>query len=196
MNESHWMPHPWHGLTTGEAAPEVVRVYLEVTPFDSIKYEIDKTSGHLRVDRPQEFSSLPPTPYGFLPRTLCAQRVARLMPGASRADGDPLDVCVMSERPITRSGVLLDARVVGGLPMLDNGEADDKLIAVLEGDHVWGGVLEIDELPPALVARLRHYFQTYKGAHGSRVSVGDPYDAAHAQSVVSAAMDDYVDAFS
>ncbi|MCB0288552.1 MAG: inorganic diphosphatase, partial [Calditrichaeota bacterium] len=102
-----WRPHPWHGLEAGPNAPEVVHAYIEITPFDVVKYEIDKSTGYLRVDRPQRSSSQPPALYGFIPRTFCDQRVAALMHGTTAGDGDPLDICVLSERPINRSEVIL-----------------------------------------------------------------------------------------
>src|SRR6186713_3068070 len=137
-------PHPWHGLEIGERAPQVVNAYIEITPHDTMKYEIDKATGYLRLDRPQRGSAQPPTLYGFIPRTYCATRVAALSAkGVDRADGDPLDICVISERPITRSEILLRARVVGGIQMIDRGEADDKIIGVLEGDYVWDHVKDI-----------------------------------------------------
>src|SRR3954468_13670019 len=104
-----WRPHPWHGLEAGPRSPEVVSAYIEITPFDSIKYEIDKATGYLRADRPQRTSSLPPALYGFIPRTYSGRRVASLSPGVERGDGDPLDICVFSERPINRAEVLLNA---------------------------------------------------------------------------------------
>ena len=81
---SRWRPHPWHGLSAGDDAPRVVNVFVEITPFDLIKYEVDKSSGYLKVDRPQRTSSQPPTLYGFVPQTYCAERVTRLSPGARR----------------------------------------------------------------------------------------------------------------
>lgn len=188
-----WRPHPWHGLEAGPDPPHVVHAYIEITPFDLIKYEIDKVTGYLRVDRPQRSSSLPPTLYGFIPRTYCGRRVADLMSGASRGDGDPLDICVISERPITRSEVILKARIVGGLPMLDSGEADDKIIAVLDNDSLWTQIDDIAELPTVQVERLRHYFSTYKLIPGeeSQVSIAGAYDRHHAEKVVEAAMADY-----
>src|SRR5262245_32796451 len=107
---SQWRPHPWHGLELGEDPPRVVTAYVEITPFDVVKYEVDKKSGYLRVDRPQRTSSSPPTLYGFIPRTYCAARVAALSPGSTRGDGDPLDICVISERPIDKAEVILPAR--------------------------------------------------------------------------------------
>jgi len=192
-----WRPHPWHGLTVGPEPPRIVHAYVEITPYDTVKYELDKETGYLRVDRPQHTSSQPPTLYGIVPRTYCGDRVGALMEGAERGDGDPLDVCVLSERPIMRAEVVLDARVVGGLPMLDGGEADDKIVAVLERDRFWAGARDLVDLPEVLLARLRHYFLTYKlEPEGEpRVSIGEAYGHERACTVVEAAMADYEDAF-
>jgi inorganic pyrophosphatase len=190
-----WRPHPWHGLTSGPNPPGLVHAYIELTPFDFVKYEVDKETGYLRVDRPQRTSSQPPTLYGFIPRTYCGERVADLMPKAGRGDGDPIDICVVSERPINRSEVILTARVVGGLEMVDGGEADDKIIAVLENDSFWSEVDDLEGLPAGLVERLRHYFLTYKRFPGqdADVSIERAYDRAHAELVVAAAIEDYAD---
>jgi inorganic pyrophosphatase len=168
-------------------------VYVELTPFDLVKWEVDKETGYLRVDRPHRTSSQPPTLYGFIPRTYCGEAVHALCPKAERGDGDPLDICVVSERPINRAEVLLTARVVGGLQMIDRGEADDKIIAVLENDFVWGGVQELAELPEVLVERLHHYFMTYKLAPAADmpVSIEQTYGREHAERVVQAAIHDY-----
>lgn len=194
---SRWRPHPWHGLSAGPEPPSMVNVFVEITPFDLVKYEVDKVSGYLKVDRAQQTSSLPPSIYGFIPQTYAGPSVARLMPGATGGDLDPLDICVLSERPITRAEVLLYARVVGGLPMLDDGQADDKIVAVLRGDPLFGEMTDLHEVPDALLHRLIHYFSTYKlqrsGAHW--VKLGDPYDREHAEAVVSAAMVDYREKF-
>jgi inorganic pyrophosphatase len=192
-----WRPHPWHGLSPGAAPPWTVNAYIEICPFDLVKYEIDKDTGYLRVDRPQRTSSQPPTLYGFIPRTYCGSRVGAWMAGADRGDGDPLDICVISERPINRAEVILEARVIGGLPMLDHGEADDKILAVLAQDPIWEKVEDLPDVPRALVERLRHYFATYKmdPAVPSAVSIGAPYDRAHASRVIRAALDDYQDEF-
>lgn len=192
-----WRPHPWHGLDAGPNAPEVVHAYIEITPFDVVKYEIDKSTGYLRVDRPQRSSSQPPALYGFIPRTFCDQRVAALMPGTSTGDGDPLDICVLSERPINRSEVILNARVVGGLAANDGGEADDKIIAVLENDNVWGEARDVADLPQILVERLTHYFGTYKMVPGepARMTIERVYGREHALLVVQAAMHDYFEEY-
>lgn len=198
MNKfSQWRPHPWHGLSFGPAPPSVVNVFVEITPFDLIKYEVDKETGYLRVDRAQRTSSLPPAIYGFIPQTYAGPLVGSLMPGAVFGDRDPLDICVLSERLVARAEVLLTAQVVGGLPMLDAGEADDKIVAILRGDPVFGDITDIEQVPAALIDRLIHYFSTYKmpRGEGNPVHVGAPYGRAHAESVVAAAMKDYQEAF-
>lgn len=195
---SRWRPHPWHGLEPGPDAPRVVNAYIEITPFDLMKYEVDKASGYLRVDRPQRTSSQPPSLYGFIPQTYCGERVRRLAPGCERGDGDPLDICVISERPINHSEVLLRAVVVGGLKIIDRSEADDKIIAVLEGDYVWGEAQEIGDLPGALLERIEHYFSTYKLVPDQPpgIEVTGRYGYAQAAAVIHASIDDYREMFS
>ncbi len=192
-----WRPHPWHGLGAGEQAPRVVTAYIEITPFDLVKYEVDKETGYLKVDRPQRSSNHPPALYGFIPRTYCGRRVKSLSPVAKSGDGDPLDICVISERPISQAEILLQARVVGGLQMIDQGEADDKIIAILEKDNIWGQVHDLEDLPSALVDRLTHYFSTYKLIPGqeSTTSIEKVYGLDHALQVVEASMADYNEEF-
>jgi inorganic pyrophosphatase len=104
-----WRPHPWHGLDAGSNPPQVVNAYIEITPFDHVKYEIDKKTGYLVVDRPNRTSSHPPSLYGFVPRTYCGKRVAALMGKYGvKGDHDPLDICVLSERPIARADIILE----------------------------------------------------------------------------------------
>lgn len=191
-----WRPHPWHGLEVGPNPPEEVNAYIEITPYDPVKYEIDKVTGYLRVDRPQRNSSLPPTLYGFIPKTYCGRRVGNLCEKAEHGDGDPLDICVVSERPIGKSELILSAKIVGGFQVLDHGEADDKIIGVLSNDNFWGNVNDLDELPEALVNRLSHYFRTYKLAPGQddKISVEMVYHRERAQKVIQAAMEDYREA--
>lgn len=192
-----WRPHPWHGLAIGEDPPSVVWAYIEITPFDLVKYEVDKPTGYLRVDRPQRTSASPPTLYGFIPRTYCGPRVAKLSPSSTRGDGDPLDICVVSERPIAKSEVILSARVIGGFRMVDAGDADDKIIAVLRSDAFWGEATTLTDLPAALIERLRHYFLTYKLVPGqpNRVTIEEIYDAERAHRVIEAAIADYTEEF-
>ena len=192
---SRWRPHPWHGLTVGPQAPQIVQAYIELTPFDNVKYEIDKETGYLRVDRPYKFASQLPCLYGLVPRTYCGERVQRLSPTSDRGDGDPLDICVLCERPITRADIVLDARVIGGIRMVDGGEADDKIIAVLDNDPFWDAVKDLDQLSRVVFDRIRHYFLNYKTSPGepSTVTFDGVYDAEKAYTVIAASMDDYRD---
>ena len=192
---ARWRRHPWHGL---EAVPEgagegIVQAYIEMLPSDTVKYELDKESGFLMVDRPQRTSATPPALYGFIPKTYCAEEVAKRCEGVTVADGDPLDICIYSERLINRADIILNARVVGGIQMIDGGEADDKIIAVLEGDNIWGGVTDIIDLPAIKTERLQHYFSTYKLIPGKTVDikVDCVYGREEALKVIEAARKDY-----
>lgn len=192
-----WRPHPWHGLEIGPDAPAVVTAYIEMTPFDLVKYETDKHSGYIRVDRPQRASVHPPALYGFIPRTLCGKRVGALSRAGLPGDMDPLDICVISERPISRANIIMDVRVLGGLRMLDHGEVDDKIMAVLVKDNQWGAARDIAELPPILVERLVHYFRTYKWIPGEEtdVSIEEIYGRESAEAVIEAASADYLEKY-
>jgi len=194
---NQWRPHPWHGLELGEEAPGVVNAYIEITPFDVVKYEVDKATGYLRVDRPQRSSAHMPALYGFVPRTYCGVRVGKLAGEGVPGDRDPLDICVFSERPIARSEVLMSARVIGGLRMIDGGEADDKIIAVLASDNLWGHVRELEDLPHVMVERLVHYFSTYKWVPGQahKVDIQAVYKHEQAFEVIKAAHADYLEHF-
>lgn len=160
--------HPWHGIEIGEKCPEVVNVFIEMLPSDDMKYEIDKESGHMILDRPQQYSNQCPALYGFVPQTLCLDSVAEYAKSQSNkqetvvGDNDPLDICVLSERPIQHSGLVLQARPIGGFRMFDKGEADDKIIAVLVKDSAYGHCNDITDVPIAIINRLKHYFLTYK----------------------------------
>jgi inorganic pyrophosphatase len=161
--------HPWHGVPIGRDAPGVVTAYIEIVPTDTVKYELDKFTGLLRVDRPQKYSNFCPSLYGLVPQTLCADQVAAL--SAKRTghvgivgDADPLDICVLTERSISHGNILVRAIPIGGMRMLDRDEADDKIVAVLEGDATYGHIREIGDVPPVVIDRLRHYFLTYKQA--------------------------------
>ncbi len=191
-------PHPWHGLDAGARCPEIVTAYIEIVPSDGVKYEIDKHSGYLKVDRPQRFSVVCPTLYGFIPQTYCGESVAaHAIPGGPRVsigDGDPLDVCVLTDRAITRGEIVLEARPIGGLRMVEAGEADDKIIAVLIGDPTFGDLADVRQLPRPVIDRLRHYFLTYKtipGDTAATITVDPVYDAAEARAVITAARTDY-----
>ncbi|NQX88806.1 MAG: inorganic pyrophosphatase [Halioglobus sp.] len=192
---NRWRRHPWHGLHARkqDMPDDIVQVYVEMTPADVVKYELDKGSGFLVVDRPQRTTSSPPALYGFIPRTYCAEEVAKRCPGVEIADGDPLDICVYSERHITRADIVLRARVVGGIQMIDGGEADDKIVAVLEGDNIWGRVQDITDLPAIMTERLQHYFATYKMIPGENtdIKVDFVYGREEALKVIAASQVDY-----
>ena len=192
-----WRPHPWHGLEVGPAPPESVHASIEITPYDFVKYEVDKVTGYLHVDRPQRSSSQPPALYGFIPRTYCGDNVAALETEANRSDGDPLDILVISERPIVHPEIILRARVVGGVRMIDGGESDDKILAILDKDSFWGNVENVSDLPPGLIERVRHYFATYKLLPGSdsHVILKETFDKSYALQFVEAAMQDYMDEY-
>lgn len=191
--------HPWHGVHIGDQAPELVTAYIEIVPSDTVKYELDKPTGHMKVDRPQKFSNVYPTLYGLLPQTYCGPRIADFcMEKASRqgivGDGDPLDVCVLAEKSITHGDILLPVTPIGGLRMIDGKEADDKIIGVMRGDAIYGHMKDIYECPPALIDRLKHYFLTYKDAPGARrreTEITHVYGRDEAHEVIERSLADY-----
>lgn len=194
--------HPWHGISAGEKSPEVVNVFVEIVPTDTIKYEVDKETGYLKVDRPQKFSNIIPALYGFIPRTYCEEEVKNLAveTGATEVtegDHDPLDICVLSSHNITSGNILLEAIPIGGFQMIDKGEADDKIIAVLVEDQVYGHIRDISELPKAEVNRLLHYFLSYKNlpTEPAKVKIDLVYGADHARKVIVASQTDYTENF-
>ncbi|MEM8524885.1 MAG: inorganic pyrophosphatase [Bacteroidota bacterium] len=159
--------HPWHGIDIGKNAPEILQAFIEVIPSDTVKYEVDKKSGYLMIDRPQKFSNIVPALYGFVPQTYCKEQVADYcmqMTGRDDivGDDDPLDICVLTEREVTHGNIIVNAIPIGGFRMIDGGEADDKIIAVLKSDEVYGDWKDIKDLPSTIVRRLQHYFLTYK----------------------------------
>lgn len=194
---SKWRAHPWHGLEIGPEAPKIVNAYVEITPFDSVKYEIDKINGYLKVDRPQMSSSLPPAVYGFIPKTMCSKRVAKYSKKTDVGDLDPLDICVLSERVINRAEVILRAKVIGVIKTIDEGKADDKIVAVLKGDTLLDNANDINDIPKVLVQRLTHYFLTYKQIYGeeNKVEIEGIGGSEDAYKLVEAAMKDYEDKF-
>ena len=204
MNKQLFQAHPWHGVTPGAQVPELVNAYIEIVPSDAVKYELDKPSGHLRVDRPQRFSSMCPTLYGFIPQTYCGPEVAALCEqrtGRSGIEGDkdPMDICVLSEKSFAHGSFFLHARPIGGLRMIDRNQADDKIIAVLESDLAYGEIVEIHEVPHGLVDRLKHYFLSYKqlpNDEPKKVQIVDVYDRKEAVEVISRSLQDYRNEFS
>jgi inorganic pyrophosphatase len=191
--------HPWHGITPGEEAPSIVTAYIEIVPTDAVKYELDKESGILKLDRPQRFSSQCPTLYGFIPQTYCDELVAKRCAERTgrkdiQGDRDPIDICVLTEKVISNGNLLVRAVPIGGFRMVDGNEADDKIIAVLESDLVYGELQHIAQLPRALLDRLKHYFLTYKQIPGEgkrSVEIAEVYDQPEALEVIKRSMKDY-----
>ena len=191
--------HPWHGVSPGASAPAKLQAFIEIVPTDTIKYELDKSSGHLKVDRPQRYSSLCPTLYGLIPQSYCGDRIAALA-GKSlnreglRGDGDPLDICVISERGIPQGNILLSCIPIGGMLMIDRDEVDDKIIAVLEDDVAFGGIRDLTDCPEGMIDRLRHYFLSYKQLPGDSkrmVDIPEVYGKNRAHEVILTSFEDY-----
>jgi inorganic pyrophosphatase len=195
--------HPWHGVPARGRREGSFQAFIELVPTDTVKYEIDKVTGHLRVDRPQLFSSLCPTLYGFIPRTFCGPRVAgRCSARASiehiEGDGDPMDITVLSERPIAHGNVLVSARPIGGFRMIDGKQADDKIIAVLDADLEYGSLEDVAQCPAGVLQRLRHYFLNYKQAPDAparQVEIAETYDRQEALEVIRLSELDYRERF-
>lgn len=199
MRPQTYQAHPWHGVNPGARAPELVNAYIEIVPTDPVKYELDKASGHLRVDRPQRFSSMCPTIYGFIPQTYCGAQVGELCAERTgrvgiEGDKDPMDICVLSEKTFAHGSFFVHARPIGGLRMIDGQQADDKIIAVLESDLAYGRIVEVSEVPVGLIDRLKHYFLSYKqlpGDEPKKVEIVDVYDRTEALNVITRSLKDY-----
>lgn len=192
--------HPWHGISCGDDAPTTVNAFIEIVPTDSVKYEIDKESGHLMIDRPQKFSNYCPSMYGFIPQTICRENVAaysRKHTGRTDVEGDndPIDICVLSERPVNHGTIIVHARPIGGFRLFDGGEADDKIIAVLVNDPLYGKFTELPQVPEQIIDRLRHYFVTYKSIPEPNKEqpcvISHIYGRDEAHDVIRCAMQDY-----
>ena len=198
MISLRYKSHPWHGVEIGKNAPEIVTSFIEVIPSDTVKYEIDKKSGYLKIDRPQRFSNIVPALYGFVPQTLCREEVAAYcMEKTGRTDiigdDDPLDICVLTEREITHGNILVQAKPIGGMRMIDGGEADDKIIAVLNNDEVYGQWDDILDIPESILNRLKHYFLTYKQLPDEKpkCEITHLYGCEEAKAVIKRSQVDY-----
>lgn len=199
---SRYTAHPWHGIEIGEKYPEIINAFIEITPEDAIKYEVDKDSGYIMVDRPQKFSNHMPCLYGFVPKTYCDKKIAAFCAEKTGkkdivGDNDPLDICVLSERNFNRGGILAEAKVIGGFRMIDGGEADDKIIAILKGDQAYGEINDISEMPKMVIDRVKHFFLTYKDLEGNskNVEISHVYGKEEALQVVRLSHEDYIDKY-
>ena len=194
--------HPWHGVSIGKNAPYEVTAFIEVVSTDTVKYEIDKESGYLRLDRPQKFSNVIPALYGFIPQTFCGVKVGKFCNDKTgrtniTGDGDPIDICVLTEKTLAHGDLLVNARPIGGFRMIDGNQADDKIIAVLLNDTVYGHFKEMNQVPDIVIQRLEHYFLTYKDMPGqeSNTEIAAVYDSKEAFKVIELAIDDYNNRF-
>jgi len=194
--------HPWHGINIGVNAPEIITCFIEVVPTDTIKYEIDKETGYLKIDRPQKYSNVVPALYGFIPQTFCGKKIGEFCAEKSgrkeiQGDGDPLDICVLTEKEVPHGDILAHAIPIGGFRMIDGNQADDKIIAVLKGDIVYGNMKDIEELPELVVNRLKHYFLTYKDMPGldADCEITHIYNSAEAKEIIKLSAMDYESRF-
>lgn len=173
--------HPWHGVTPGDAAPRIVNAVIEIPKGSRAKYEIDKASGLLKLDRVIYSSFMYPINYGFIPKTY-------------GDDKDPLDILVLSSIAV-QPLCLMEARVVGVMQMIDNGDADDKIIAVATNDPSVNYIQNIEEMPPHFFNELRNFFEEYKKLENKVVKVEEFQDKAAALKIVEAALDLYRETF-
>jgi len=149
--------HPWHGADYGDQAPDIVNALIEIPQGSRTKYEIDKKTGLLKMDRVVYSSFHYPVNYGFIPQTL-------------GQDGDPLDILVLCSQVI-QPLCLIEATVIGNMQMIDSGEEDDKIIAVATKDPSVNHISDIEELPPHFILELRNYFEQYKVLENKEVKI-------------------------
>ena len=193
--------HPWHGIELwAEKDHHILNVYIEIVPENRVKYELDKKTGYLKVDRPQKFSNIIPSLYGFLPKTYSKEKSAELASSELARSGlvgdeDPIDICVLTDKTIRHGDILLEAIPIGGFRMIDHGEVDDKIIAVLKDDATYGHIREVSEIPKNVIESLRHYFLTYKeipkGDSTPKVEIAELYGQEKALEVIKAGEEDY-----
>jgi len=166
--------HLWHSLEVGSGAPAVVNAVIEITKGSKVKYELDKKSGLIMVDRILYGPFAYPENYGFIPKTYCE-------------DGDPLDMVLICNEPLYPR-TLAECRVIGAMEMLDNGEMDDKIIGVLTKDPFYKKIQDISDLPSVLLDELKEFFQIYKNLEKKSVQVKDFYNKEKAQQLVKDAL--------
>lgn len=169
--------HPWHDVTPGDRAPEVVNGIIEIPKSSRAKYELDKPSGLLKLDRVIYSSVYYPANYGFIPQSY-------------GKDGDPLDILVLSQIAV-QPLCLLSAKVIGVMRMLDQGESDDKIIAVAEDDTSVNYINEISELPQSFFDEIAHFFEEYKRLEHKEVVVEDFQNKRTAMGIISESINDY-----
>lgn len=177
MNNTLNVLHPWHGVDYGDQAPRLVNAVIEIPQGSRAKYEIDKPSGLLRLDRVIYSSFYYPTNYGFIPQTY-------------GDDKDPLDILVISSLSI-QPMCLVTAKVIGVMQMIDGGDADDKIIAVAAHDPSINYINNIEELPKHFFGELRHFFEEYKTLENKSVKVEEFQDKSMALKIIQEAIEAY-----
>jgi inorganic pyrophosphatase len=169
--------HPWHGAHYGKKSPQIVNGLIEIPQGSRAKYEIDKQTGLLKLDRIIHSSFHYPINYGFIPQTL-------------GHDGDPLDILVMCSESI-QPLCLVEATVIGNMQMIDNGERDDKIIAVATQDPTVNHFSDINELPRHFIAVLRNYFENYKVLENKVVEIDEFQNKETAYAIIQEAIEFY-----
>lgn len=169
--------NPWHKVEVGEGAPDVVTGIIEIPQGTRAKYELDKETGLLKLDRVIYSAMYYPANYGFIPQTYCD-------------DKDPLDILVFSRVDVVPM-CLIDAKVIGVMHMVDGDEMDDKIIAVAANDKSVCHYDDLDQLPPHLLKEMRNFFEDYKKLEGKSVTVEEFQNAARAREIVVQAQEDY-----
>ncbi|PKA59389.1 Soluble inorganic pyrophosphatase [Apostasia shenzhenica] len=177
MSHKSVAAHPWHDLEIGPGAPTIFNCVIEISKGSKVKYELDKDSGLIKVNRVLYSSVVYPHNYGFMPRTICE-------------DSDPMDVVVLMQEPVL-PGTFLRARAIGLMPMIDQGEKDDKIIAVCEDDPEFRHYNDIKDLAPHRLAEIRRFFEDYKKNENKEVAVNDFLPAADAVKAIQYSMDLY-----
>lgn len=173
--------NPWHDVSYGENAPNIVNGIIEIPKGSRAKYELDKDSGMIKLDRVLYSSVYYPANYGFIPRTYCD-------------DNDPLDILVICQIDLIPM-CLVEAKVIGVMRMIDGGEADDKIIAVAAGDPSVNHINDISELPQHFISEMRSFFEDYKKLENKTVIVEEFQDNVVAKEIVKKAIDDYNNKF-
>lgn len=169
--------HPWHGASHGHEAPQVVKALIEISQGSRTKYEIDKETGLLTLDRVIYSSFHYPVNYGFIPQTL-------------GWDGDPLDILVLCSQSI-QPLCLVEATVIGNMQMVDSGEFDDKIIAVAAKDPSVNHITSMEELPKHFISELRNYFEQYKVLESKQVQIENFQDKDDAYRIINEAIEHY-----
>ncbi|GAB5557328.1 MAG: inorganic diphosphatase [Schleiferiaceae bacterium] len=175
------LQNPWHKVSVGDDAPNVVTGIIEIPQNTRAKYELDKDSGMLKLDRVLYSNMYYPANYGFIPKTYCD-------------DKDPLDILVLSQITVVPM-CLVEAKVIGVMRMLDGGELDDKIIAVAAHDMSVNHINDISELPEHFLKEMRNFFEDYKKLENKTVQVEQFQDATVAREIVKQSMEDYNEKF-